>query len=57
MKVIIYGPVAIATGLWSGRGEIGGRKVDIHERWTDTWVRTPTGQWQCLASQQTEIKP
>jgi len=31
--------------------------VDIHERWTDTWLRMSTGKWQCIASQQTEIKP
>jgi ketosteroid isomerase-like protein len=57
VKVIVYGQVAIATGLWSGKGEVGARKVDIHERWTDTWLRMSTGKWQCIASQQTEIKP
>lgn len=56
VKVIVRGDVAIATGLWSGKGEMGGRKIDLTERWTDTWIRTPSGQWQCLASQQTEIK-
>jgi len=57
VKVIVYGHIAIATGLFTGKGEVGDHKVDIHERWTDTWVRMPGGIWQCVASQQTEIKP
>lgn len=56
VKVIVHGETAIATGLWTGKGMMGTRRIDLHERWTDTWVRTSTGQWQCLASQQTEIK-
>ena len=55
VKVIGYGHIAIATGLWTGKGQVGDHKVDIHERWTDTWVRMPGGIWQCVASQQTEI--
>ena len=57
VKVIVYGHIAIATGLFTGKGEVGDHKVDIHERWTDTWVRMPGGLWQCVASQQTAIKP
>lgn len=57
VKVIVYGHIAVATGLWTGKGQVGDHKVDIHERWTDTWVRMPGGIWQCVASQQTEIKP
>lgn len=56
VKVIVHGDTAVATGLWTGRGMMGQRKIDLHERWTDTWVRTSGGQWLCLASQQTEIK-
>ena len=56
VKVITYGQVAIATGLWTGKGQVGDHKVDIHERWTDTWVKVPSGAWLCVASQQTEIK-
>jgi Domain of unknown function (DUF4440) len=56
VKVIVYGHIAIATGLFRGKGLVGDHKVDIHERWTDTWVRMPGGIWQCVASQQTEIK-
>lgn len=56
VKVIVHGETAVATGLWTGKGMMGNRKIDLHERWTDTWVKSATGQWQCLASQQTEIK-
>jgi len=56
VKVIVHGGTAVATGLWTGKGMMGKRKIDLHERWTDTWVKSATGQWQCLASQQTEIK-
>lgn len=57
IKVIVYGHIAIATGLFTGKGQVGDHKVNIYERWTDTWVRMPGGIWQCVASQQTEIKP
>ena len=58
VKVTVFGHVAIATGAWAGKGVDGdGTKVDRHERWTDTWVRMPGGLWQCVASQQTELKP
>jgi ketosteroid isomerase-like protein len=57
VKVIVHDNVAVATGLWAGKGQMGDRHIDLTERWTDTWIRTTSGQWQCLASQQTEIKP
>ncbi|MBZ5597770.1 MAG: nuclear transport factor 2 family protein [Acidobacteriia bacterium] len=54
VKVTVYGDIAIATGAWAGKGVDGdGSKVDRRERWTDTWVKMPNGQWQCVASQQT----
>jgi hypothetical protein len=57
VNVIVYDHIAIATGLWSGKGMVGDHKVDMRERWTDTWVRMPGGLWQCVASQQTAIQP
>jgi len=58
VKVTVFGHVAIATGAWAGKGIDGdGTRIDRHERWTDTWVRMPGGLWQCVASQQTELKP
>jgi hypothetical protein len=43
VKLIVYGHLAIATGLWTGKGQLGDHHIDMHERWTDTWVRMPGG--------------
>ena len=57
VKVKVYGNAAVATGAWRGKGIDGdGTPIDRSERWTDTWVRTPKGDWQCVASQQTTSK-
>ena len=57
VKVTLYGNTAIATGTWSGKGIDGdGTKIDRHERWTDTWVKMANGKWNCVASQQTEVR-
>jgi len=54
VKVKVYGDTAVATGSWRGKGVDGdGIHIDRSERWTDTWVKTPKGDWQCVASQQT----
>jgi ketosteroid isomerase-like protein len=52
LKVTVFGGTAIATGGFRGKGTDGsGKALDVHERWTDTWVKMPNGQWQCVASQ------
>ena len=56
LKVTVFGDTAIATGLFRGKGTESGKPLDDHERWTDTWVKIPNGQWQCVASQVTPIK-
>src|ERR1019366_7687176 len=56
LKVTVFGDTAIATGLFRGKGTESGKPLDDHERWTDTWVKMPNGQWQCVASQGTPIK-
>jgi ketosteroid isomerase-like protein len=57
VKVKVYGDTAVATGSWTGKGVDGdGTRIDRSERWTDTWVKTPKGDWQCVASQQTASK-
>jgi hypothetical protein len=50
------GNVAIATGMYNGKGIDSGKPFDVHERWTDTWVKMPSGQWQSVASQTSPIK-
>jgi ketosteroid isomerase-like protein len=51
VKVTSFGNTAIATGAWQGKGTSSdGKAVDTHERWVDTWVKMPSGKWQCIAS-------
>jgi ketosteroid isomerase-like protein len=56
VKVTVYGDTAIATGIYNGKGTDTGKPFEAHERWTDTWIKMPSGQWQCVASQGTPIK-
>lgn len=57
VKVTVFGNTAIASGDWRGKGtDDTGTKVDTHERWTDTWLKTSDGKWQCVASQGTTVK-
>ena len=57
VKVTVFGYTAIATGGFNGKGtDPSGKHFDLHERWTDTWVKMPSGQWQCVASQASPVK-
>jgi ketosteroid isomerase-like protein len=57
VKVTVFGDTAIATGGFIGKGtDASGKPIDVTERWTDTWVKMPNGQWQCVASQATPAK-
>ena len=58
LQVTVFGDTAIATGLWIGKGtNEKGKPYDLRGRWTDTWVKMPSGKWQCVASQTTAVKP
>jgi hypothetical protein len=51
VKVTVFGDTAIATGGFKGKGtDASGKPMDIHERWTDAWVKMPSGKWQCVAT-------
>jgi ketosteroid isomerase-like protein len=51
VKVTTFGNTAIATGAWQGKGTLAdGTAVDSHEHWVDTWMKMPSGKWQCIAS-------
>ena len=51
VKVSVFGNTAIATGEFQGKGtDETGKPIDSPERWTDTWVKMPSGKWQCVAS-------
>jgi ketosteroid isomerase-like protein len=56
LKVTVIGRTAIATGTFVGKGTNGGKPLDSHSRFTDTWVKTAAGKWQCVATHDSEIK-
>lgn len=57
VKVSVFGDTAIATGGFKGKATDGsGKTLNITERWTDTWVKMPSGQWQCVATQATPVR-
>ena len=57
VKVSVYGDTAIATGGFKGKGtDASGKTLDENVRWTDTWVKMPSGKWQCVASQASVVK-
>lgn len=57
VKVTVFGNTAIAIGGFKGKGtDAKGKAFDDHERWTDTWVKMPSGKWQCVATQASPIK-
>ncbi|MFI5056544.1 MAG: nuclear transport factor 2 family protein [Candidatus Acidiferrales bacterium] len=57
VKVTVFGDTAIATGGFKGKGtDASGKPFDVLERWTDTWVKMPNSQWQCVASQASPVK-
>ena len=57
VKVTVFGNTAIATGGFKGKGtDASGKLLSVNERWTDTWVKMPNGQWQCVASHASPIK-
>jgi ketosteroid isomerase-like protein len=57
LKVTVFGHTAIATMTFNAKGtDESGKPFDTHERWTDTWVKMPSGRWQCVASHGSPIK-
>jgi uncharacterized protein (TIGR02246 family) len=57
VQVTVFGDTAIATGGAREKGtDSSGKPLDIHDRFTDTWVKMPDGKWQCVATQGTSIK-
>ena len=57
VKVTVLGDTAIATGGFKGKGtDPSGKPFDEEERWTDTWVKMPSGKWQCVATHTSRVK-
>jgi ketosteroid isomerase-like protein len=56
VKVTVFGDTAIAAGGFKAKGtDPKGKPFDVHERWTDTWVKKPSGKWVCVASHSSPI--
>jgi ketosteroid isomerase-like protein len=56
VQVRVFGDTAIAVGGFKAKGtDSEGKPFDIHERWTDTWVKMPSGKWVCVASASSPI--
>jgi len=49
LRVRVHGNIAIVTGAYHEKGTSKGKPYESHDRFTDTWIKTPTG-WQVLAS-------
>jgi ketosteroid isomerase-like protein len=48
MKLTVFGQTVVVTGNFSGEGtDASGKSFEVHERWIHTWVKMPSGQWQC----------
>ena len=57
IRITVFGNTAIARGGYKGSGtEQSGKAFTEHLRWTDTWVKMPSGKWQVVATQYTPIK-
>ena len=57
IRITVFGSTAIVRGGYKGSGtEPSGQPFSEHLRWTDTWVKTPAGKWQVVATQYTPIK-
>jgi ketosteroid isomerase-like protein len=57
MKVTTFGDAAVAIGLFVAKGtDDKGKALDLHERFTDTWVKMANGKWQCVASHASPLK-
>jgi ketosteroid isomerase-like protein len=56
LKVTVFGDTAIATMIFEAKGTSPSRTINQTSRWTDTWVKMPSGQWQCVASHGSAIK-
>jgi ketosteroid isomerase-like protein len=57
VKVAVFGDTAVATGGFKGKGTDASEKpFDERVRWTDTRVKMPNGQWQCVASHASSVK-
>ena len=49
-NLTVFGDTVVATGDFKAEGtDASGKPFVVHERWTHTWVKMASGQWQCAA--------
>jgi ketosteroid isomerase-like protein len=56
LKITVFGNTAIARYVLSQKGTVKGEAFDRRTRQTDTWVKMPSGVWQCVASHGSQLK-
>jgi hypothetical protein len=57
LHITVFGRTAIATMVIKAKGtDEKGKPMDVNARWADTWVKTPSGAWQCVLSQGSSLK-
>ena len=49
-NLTVFGDTVVATGDFKAEGtDASGKPFVVHERWTHTWMKMASGQWQCAA--------
>jgi uncharacterized protein (TIGR02246 family) len=57
VQVTMHGDAAVVTAIFTGKGtDTAGKPVNVHERFTDTWVKSADGHWLCVATHGSTIK-
>jgi ketosteroid isomerase-like protein len=57
LHITVFGNTAVATMVFKAKGtDEKGKPMDINARWADTWVKMPSGAWQCVLSQGSGLK-
>lgn len=54
IKVRVFGPTAIAVGVFAAKGTKGGKPYVHRERFVDTWI-LKNGNWVCVATNATPM--
>lgn len=55
VKILLHGDTAVVSGRWTGKYTVGGKAVELRERFTNVYARVK-GKWQCIASHGSAIK-
>jgi ketosteroid isomerase-like protein len=57
LHITAFGDTVVATMIFKSKGtDAKAKPMDVHARWADTWVKMPSGSWQCVLSQGSNLK-